>query len=144
MQIQLLPPGATGGGPNAINNRGAVVGTANFSERDAGFVWQDGQAVELRPASGFLNATVLDNNNRGAIVGISFINGDNPFVATLWPRRGDPVNLNTLIAADDPLQPFVHLSVAKLINDRGVIVATGADSRDAPFSFSTYLLTPQH
>ena len=81
MQIQL-PPGATAGNTYAINNRGAVVGTADFPGRTAGYLWRDGQAVQLRPPSGFVNTIVFDVNNRGAIVGLSFITGDQPFVAT--------------------------------------------------------------
>ncbi len=141
MQIQL-PSGATAGNVDAINNRGAVVGTAEFPGRVAGYLWRDGQASELRPPSGFVSTIASDINNRHAIVGTSYITGDEPFVATLWPCRGDPVDLNTVIADDDPLKPFVHLVSAYLINDRGVIVANGTDSRNEPFSNSTYLLTP--
>lgn len=39
------------------------------------------------------------------------------------------VELDSLVRADDPLKPFVHLLFAGQINDRGDIVATGVDSR---------------
>jgi hypothetical protein len=76
--------------------------------------------------SGFLNTIVFDVDKRNAAVGLRFTISDQPFVATLWPRRGAPVNRNTLIAEGDPLKPFVHLGSASLINDRGVIVAAGS------------------
>jgi hypothetical protein len=47
-----------------------------------------------------------------------------------------------LVANDDPLKAFVHLSLARLINDRGQIVADGVDSRNGASS-SQYLLTPR-
>jgi hypothetical protein len=126
------------------------MGTAFFPdaflpERTAGYVWQDGQATELRLRS-FANTRPWAMNNRGVIVGEAMNPGEPPVAtAAIWPRRGEAVDLNTLIADDDPLQPFVHLLVATMINDRGVIVANGRDLRTVPMpSGSSYLLTPQH
>jgi hypothetical protein len=145
MQIQL-PQGAVWGNTWAMNDRGVVVGVAVFPERAAGYRWQDGQATELPSISppALLANTPLDINNRGVIVGFSPVAGtESDVTATLWPRRGDPVDLNTLIADDDPLKPFVRLVSANLINDRGEIVASGRDSRDLPFGGGHWLLTPQ-
>ena len=127
--------GALGGSAAAINDSGVVVGDAIFAEHAAGYRWQGGQPTELpsRSSAGLVGANPLAINNRGAIVGSG---------PTLWLGLGDPIDLNTLIADDDPLKPFVHLGTAHLINDRGEIVATGNDSRSPPFSRSHYLLTP--
>jgi hypothetical protein len=141
MQIQL-PPGAEGGNAMAINDRGVVVGVAIFPDRAIGYRWQDGEATEL-PSMPSLDRTIPnDINNRGVIVGISPVL-EQAGVATLWPRRGSPVDVNTLIADDDPLKPFVRLHSANLINDRGEIVAGGQDSRNPLAQNNHYLLTPQ-
>jgi uncharacterized membrane protein len=142
MRIEL-PPGALSSNTSAINDRGAIVGAADFPGRFAGYVWQDGQAVELPLLNGFANTLAFDINNRGVIVGLSLNFGQELSAATLWPRGGDAVDVNTLIAADDPLKPFVHLGSANLINDRGQIVAIGHDSRNHPLAASSYLLTPE-
>jgi uncharacterized membrane protein len=143
MQIQM-PPGAASGGASDINDHGVIVGHADFDGRVGGYRWQDGEAVKLRHLTGSEFAVVFDMNNRDAIVGLSFVAGDDRGAATLWPRQGNPVDLNTLIADDDPLKPFVHLIGGNLINDRGVILAVGNDVRNHPFSRGNYLLTPQH
>jgi hypothetical protein len=50
------------------------------------------------------------------------------------------VDLHTLIRADDPLQPYVHLESVEEINNRGDLVATGFDSRQ-PTVLVTFFLT---
>jgi hypothetical protein len=62
-------------------------------------------------------------------------------IATLW-RGTTPVDLNAVIAADDPLRPFVELQSALSINDRGQILVAGHDSRSNPDDESFYLLMP--
>jgi uncharacterized membrane protein len=148
MQIEL-PEGAVSGIGMDINNHGAAIGNASFpdipfvqSGYSAGFLWREGQATELPSPDGRNSNFAWDINNRGVIVGYSFRPSEES-VAVIWPRRGDPVDLNELIAEDDPLKPFVHLREGSSINDRGVIVASGFDSRNE-YSTSTYLLTPQH
>jgi hypothetical protein len=59
--------------------------------------------------------------------------------ATLWLGT-HVVELDRLVRADDPLKPFVHLTSAESINDRGDIVASGVDSR-APEARTVYFLT---
>jgi hypothetical protein len=83
-------------------------------------------------------------NDDGIVVGGSY----NDFiqrsdeVATIWLRR-HAIDLNALIATDDPLQPFVQLDRALLINKRGQIIAEGKDSRQAnPDETAFYLVTP--
>jgi uncharacterized membrane protein len=144
-----LPDGATSAGADDINNRGVIAGTAFFPGiplpgRNAGFVWRDGEFTLLgSPGDQYKNTAVFAINNRGVVVGQSFTPAPaTAVVATLWRRNGRAVDINQLVANDDPLKPFVHLNFARLINDRGQIVADGVDSRNA-FSSSQYLLTPR-
>jgi hypothetical protein len=58
----------------------------------------------------------------------------------VW-MNGSPVELNSQIATTDPLRPYVHLAMGKLINNLGQIVATGVDSRTSNIT-NYYLLTP--
>ena len=144
-----VPDGATAVGAEDISNRGVIAGTAFFAGipspgRNAGFVWRDGEFTLLSsPGDQYRNTAVLDINNRGVVVGQSFtLAPATAVVATLWRQNGRAVDINHLVANDDPLKPFVHLSLARLINDRGQIVADGVDSRNGASS-SQYLLTPR-
>jgi hypothetical protein len=56
-----------------------------------------------------LNSSALNINDCGAIVGeVQVSEPDNRRYATLW-LNGRPLLLETLIRADDPLQPYVRL-----------------------------------
>jgi hypothetical protein len=143
MQVQL-PQGAVGGNASDINDRGVIVGVAAFQDHGAGYRWEDGLATELPSTPSLVNDSASAINNRGAIAGTGVDVDEQRFVATLWPRRGNPVDLNARIADDDALKPFVHVHTAELINDRGHIVVRGQDSRNHPSAVSTYLLIPQH
>jgi hypothetical protein len=79
-------------------------------------------------------------NNASEIVGTASLSTAPR--ATVW-SDGQVSDLNDLILASDPLQSFVTLEEAPLINDRGVIVATGRDAR-FPQELRTYVLTPAH
>lgn len=130
--------------PGGINDRNQVVGSATLNGMSRGFIWVDGhtQALPFLNPGSDLGNSAGGINNKGSIVGITF---DNQGLAraTLW-RRGRAHDLNTLVAADDALRPFVTLYQAELINDRGWIVALGLDSRRQQGSSSPYLLTPTH
>ena len=141
MQIQL-PQGARGGDAVSINDRGVITGFAVLPGHTAGYRWRDGRATELPSTPILEDSQPLDINNHDVVVGFSFNLDEERIVATRWPRRGGPVDLNTRIADDDPLKPFLYLASADLINDRGQIVASGYDSRNDPFATSHYLLTP--
>ena len=120
--------------PNAINDRGQIVGSAGTP-----FVWQNGTTTSLPLIVG-VGGTAQAINDLGEIVGSEDDNGGG--TALLW--RNDTVfDLNTRVSTSDPLQPYVHLQQGRLINNVGQIVATGADSRANPnFAQNTYLLTP--
>lgn len=120
--------------PNAINDEGQIVGASGTP-----FVWQNGTTTSLPLITG-TGGTAQAINDLGQIVGSEITStGGN---ALLW-HNGSVVDLNTLVATSDPLQPYVHLQVGKLINNLDQIVAMGTDSRADPnFAQNTYLLTP--
>lgn len=122
-----------------INNHGQVVGSATDENGERVYLWHRGQVTYL-PALGedALFAEPRKINNLGEIVGTTFYLDH--IIATFWDQ-GVPVDLNERIVADDPLQPFVSLETAELINDLRQIVATGRDSR-APDQINLYFLTP--
>ena len=144
--IDAVPPEAIGLAGVDINNRTAVLTHLAFPFGESSIVriWFQGTITDFKRLPETTNAVPFDFNNRGAVVGSSSYPESDPRapVATIW-RRGVASNLNTLIAADDPLQPFVSLGAALMINDRGQILVQGRDSRDDPFATSHYLLTPE-
>jgi hypothetical protein len=131
--------------PGDINEQNKVVGYAILDGFQRGFIWQDGRVEALSLLNpGDLGNSASALNNRGWVVGSTY-NSQAEEKATLW-RRGIAHDLNTLIATDDPLKPYVTLYAAYLINDRGWIVALGLDSRRDGIGggSSPYLLKPAH
>lgn len=121
---------------NAINDLGQIVGPSGTGTP---FVWQDGTTTPLPLIEGS-GGTAWSINDLGQIVGSETSSGGGN--ALLWASDG-VFDLNTLVATSDPLQPYVHLQTATRINNRGQIVAIGADSRADPnVAPNTYLLTP--
>jgi uncharacterized membrane protein len=120
--------------PTAINDEGQIVGRTN-SIPPQPFLWQNGTTTPLPPIPGMAaTGTAAAINDRGQIV------GDSSSLAVLW-QNGTAIDLNTRVAPTDPLQPYVHLQSATLINNLGQIVASGYDSRGGA-SGNWYLLTP--
>ena len=127
----------------SINDRSVVLGNSELPSDSSfrkfrAFTWARGQISELPPLPSSTSSEGARINDAGVVVGSSFTEG--PRTATLW-RDGVALNLNDLVAAEDPLKPFVTLTEGRLINDRGEIVVFGSDSR-APFFTGSYLLTP--
>jgi len=119
---------------NAINDRGQVAGVLEGGVSGSrAFIWDRGNMTVLPPLRDLPFNAALDINNKGDIVGVA----ESPalFFPVLW-RDGVAIDLNTLIDENDPLRPFVMLASARLINNRGQIIATGSD-------FTFYLLTPK-
>lgn len=80
-----------------------------------------------------------DMNAHGAVVGLSDTKDD--VSAFLWTEADGMLDLNSLIAPDDPLRSKVHLYSAEQINDDGWILA--ASMRLGSWEPSkTYLLVP--
>ncbi len=81
-------------------------------------------------------------NNFGWVTGSSEIAGPDHAHAFLW-NGGALLDLNALIAPDDPLRPYVTLKSGLVINDEGRILATGTDSRDVVGPrYHAYVLSP--
>jgi probable HAF family extracellular repeat protein len=128
--------GGTDSTANAINNRGAVVGTsdtANDAARHA-FLYRHGTMTDLGTLGGPLSlATAI--NDKGAVVGDSLTttSATHGFI----DRGGRMVDLNSLIPAGSG---FV-ITDADDINDRGQIVALGYET-SAPTDHLALLLDP--
>ena len=123
-----------------LNDRKQVVGEVSTGEGSNAFLWERGTFTQLPSLAGAVRTGAYSVNNAGEIVGTAALSTASR--ATLW-NDGQVSDLNDLILASDPQQPFVTLEQAPLINDHGVIVATGRDSR-FPQELRTYLLTPVH
>jgi probable HAF family extracellular repeat protein len=123
---QLADLGTLGGSdsfPSGLNDAATVVGTAFLTGDQVlhAFRWERGEITDLGtvgddPCSGAVNV-----NSRGQIVGVSSDNCATNTRALLWENDEPPVDLNTLISPNSPLQ----LKVAFLINERGEIVGAG-------------------
>jgi probable HAF family extracellular repeat protein len=119
-----VPPGAVDSIGRAINRHGVVVGESITAAvgNVQGFRWQDG-TIELLPTLIPSGASfALDVNDHGVIVGESMSNpdviGGEPH-AVVW--LGDRlIDLGTL--------PGGAVSVARTINDRGVIAGFSFDA----------------
>jgi uncharacterized membrane protein len=130
-----------------INNRLQVVGTSSGPAPSRGWIWDRGRMREL-PALDFATSpdiAVSEINDRGEIVG-STRDDDAPGTpshATLW-QKGQVYDLNDRVEPGDPLKPHVLLHNARIINNKGQIVADGRDSRtDGSGTPATaFLLTP--
>jgi len=123
--VRLIGPPGSGGG--RLNDRGQVLSGLTENGVSRAFVWHRGTITPLPPVPGSSTQSFAsDINDRGRVVGES--SNISSQLATIW-NGGEPTDLNTLIAPGDPLQPFVTLTSARLINDRGEIVAQGRDSR---------------
>ena len=137
-------PGAFNSYAASINNLGVIVGTCDtytFSP----VIWQNGQMTPLPiPANGPQSAEPATINDFGQIVGASYPTGGEPDdagAALLW-QGGTVYDLNTLIAPNDPLKPYIKLLSAGGLTDTGFIVATGEDSRVPNNESIGFLLTP--
>jgi probable HAF family extracellular repeat protein len=127
-----------------VNNHNHVVGIADVDGASQAMHWRDGTMSllpQLRPNPSASSAESI--NDWGVIVGLTVFEDPDTQVdwntATLW--WGDQaVELDSLIGADDPLKPFVHLTSALEINNRGDIVAAGTDAR-TPGQRTIYFLT---
>jgi probable HAF family extracellular repeat protein len=136
-------PGANMSFGRDVNNRDQAVGSVNFPETTAAFIWQNGMMTLLPP----LPPTVGRSSDATSINDFGIVAGQTAAqvptglerTATLW-FGGQALDLNTLIRADDPLKPYVHLESIEEINNRGDILAVGIDSRQ-PTMLLTYFLT---
>jgi hypothetical protein len=123
------------GGGYAINASGEVTGLAimptNSGQGDEGtaaaFLYSNGKVTLLPGTSNAFapdgtNCTGYGINSSGSIVGTCS--------GYAFFYNGNTVDLNTLVLSTDPLKPYVTLTDARGINDSGLIIVNGVDSRD--------------
>jgi probable HAF family extracellular repeat protein len=96
--IDLGTLGGTCGEPNALNNKGQVVGDSDLAGdliADA-FLWEKGKLTDLGTLTGGIGSSAWWINDAGEIVGGSFTpNPASPFHAVLW-RKGRITDLGTV------------------------------------------------
>ena len=134
-------PGANMSFGRDVNNRDQAVGSVNFPDSTAAFVWHNGTMTLLPPLIAGRSSDATSINDFGVVAGQTAAQVPTGLdrTATLW-FGGQVVDLHTLVRADDPLRPYVHLESVEEINNRGDIIATGFDSRQ-PTVMITYFLT---
>lgn len=85
-----------------------------------------GTAMDLGTLPGDLDSYAYAINASALVVGTSLSTQAN----RAFFYDGVMSDLNSLVGAGDPLQPFVKLTDARGINDSGLIIVNGVDSRD--------------
>jgi probable HAF family extracellular repeat protein len=133
--------GATASFAYDLNDRNQVVGIVSIGGGSQAMRWRDG-TMELLPqlVPDPAASSAASINNWGVIVGTTIVlQPQYRGTATLW-LGNHVVELDSLVRADDPLKPFVHLASTEEINDRGDIVVSGFDSR-APDTRTIYFMT---
>jgi probable HAF family extracellular repeat protein len=137
-------PGASRSHATGLNDWVQVVGNSEVGSVSRAWRWEFGATTELAGINTgpSWSTHAHENNNRGQIVGYEYNTSSAEFIPVLW-NENRPVDLNTLVDSADPLKPYVTLSQARVINNKGQIVATGRDVR-APNNgpLIPYLLTP--
>jgi probable HAF family extracellular repeat protein len=101
------------------NNNNGLVGHA--------FIYNNGTATDLGTLPGGTTSTGLALNAGARIVGLSDLTGSSTTHAFFY--NGVMNDMNALISATDPLQPYVTLTDAHGINDTRLILVNGIDSR---------------
>lgn len=136
--------------PYALNDSGQIAGSANIAGNLAvhAFVWlNNGTPKQDLGTLGGRGSAALSINSSGQVTGVADLSGDAATHAFLWRNDGTKIqDLNNLIDPTDPLKPYVTLTNASFINDRGDILAFGTDSRnpmqvDVPYVLQGTVLT---
>jgi probable HAF family extracellular repeat protein len=127
--------------PTAMNNAGQVVGWQSINGTYTPFLYSNGTMTPVAMAQ-LAPSTVTPTvyiNNAGTIVGATVATAG----ATATPYLvSDTImfNINALISASDPSQPYVTITNAYQINDLGWILVSGFDSRTQ--ATGAYVLIP--
>ena len=120
--VRIDVPGFFQALANAINDKGAVVGSSlDFALVQSGFLWQDGRVIELADSGHTM--VPFDINNRGQIVGYAeAFPGPNETEPVIW-KAG---RITPLSGTWGSFHGF-----AWGINDRGEVVLSGHDASHA-------------
>ena len=119
----------------ALNDSGQIAGFSYTQGSDDNkrhaFVWlNDGRPMKDLGTFGGTISEALDINSSGQVTGDAYFPGNAVSHAFLWRNDGTKIHdLNTLIDPTDALKPYITLTFAYFINDRGDILAHGVDSR---------------
>jgi uncharacterized membrane protein len=132
--------GAVGAEALALSNGGSVCGRAiypdpNFTIKRHGFLWTDGNAIDLGHLRGFVHCTPQGVNSSNVVVGFCHQSAM-PTTAFVW-RNGVMTALNDLI---DP-NLNLDIDIAHAINDAGQI-AGQADVLDGSADRVAVRLSP--
>lgn len=101
-----------------INLAGWAVGSIG----NTAVLWRDAHGLALGHLPGDITSVAMGVNTRGEVVGRSFVGSTAH--AFLWTEGDGLMDLQLLIAPDDPLLPSTLLQRAQAINDNGQIAAT--------------------
>jgi probable HAF family extracellular repeat protein len=118
----------------ALNDLGQIAGSSYslYQSRNLhAFVWlNNGTPMMDLGTFGGTKSQSTDINASGQVAGFAYYSDDTAQRAFLWRNDGTKiVDLNLIIDILDPLKPYVILTAAESINDRGDILAEGTDTR---------------
>jgi probable HAF family extracellular repeat protein len=121
------------GDGEAINASGQITGSAYdiTANRSRAVLYSNSTATDLGALPGGDSSIGYAINAGGQVVGRSNLTALTvPTVYHAFVYNGVMTDLNSLISATDPLHSFVTLTEAHGINDSGMTVVNGLDSRD--------------
>jgi probable HAF family extracellular repeat protein len=126
----------------AINSAGQVTGSLPAPPghiHAPAFLYSNGQIINLGGVPVGASGAGISINAGGQLVGNSY---SNDYGSHAFLYNGTMNDLMSLIASTDPLQPYVTLQGAVAINDNGLILAIGTDSRTQGVVHSYLLQEP--
>ncbi|MEO6800154.1 MAG: hypothetical protein ABI178_09475, partial [Rhodanobacter sp.] len=118
--------GGTYAHPDWVNDVGDVVGYSTTADVDGhhlgrAFYWHRGRMTNLGTIGTDQASEAFSINNRGIIVGLTFVLGGDDLNGFLSDNGGPLIPLDTLVVPASP----IHVISAVAINDRGEITGTG-------------------
>jgi probable HAF family extracellular repeat protein len=142
------PDGVTSFG-NAINAHGEITGVSQHGITHPtllAFLYSNGVLQSLGALAGGPGSAYSEGlaiNDAGQVTGsTTVLTAPGLVLHAFIYSEGVMTDLNTLIDSSSPLAPYVTLAEATGINDCGLIVANGVDSRTG--HTHAYLLVPRH